>query len=410
MRRNHHKDNTAGSSTVAVGCLTLFGVPFALVGCYLLYSVCSVLILYSRSGSWQPTPATLEQLDLVGGSTQRSTIRVKGRYSYYYGGQRYTSERITLSDEQDNNRTFHQGLFDSLNEKRRRGEQITCLVDPHHPDQAIINRDLRTTFLVVKLAGALIFGGICLGIILLAFSSGRDLRKIEKLEAHSSGTGWKYRDDWAQGYIRNNSSNNAIGYGIAAIFVLAMSLPGLFALRDKLFVHKEPLALALLVFPILGSAFLVWAVRSYLVWKRFGKARLRIVPTPILQATHIEGRMELNTHLPPEITTVEAVLTCTRIRKHQRRRITIHLGSGDNSSYHSDMPKALFSQRLIGRVQRHLHGTTILYTFSVPTIYPPTTVISERETIRWSLRARASLPGADLDLDFDLPVFQMSNV
>ena len=79
------KKEKNGFGLPGLGCAILFGLPFAAVSIFMLWSRVSMLGLASASKNWVETQATITQLELESGENQKVT-----------GNCRYVFERWNL--------------------------------------------------------------------------------------------------------------------------------------------------------------------------------------------------------------------------------------------------------------------------------------------------------------------------
>lgn len=394
--RFYRSSSTAGR--LGSGCLMLFALPFALIGIAAAYLTFSLLFHFFEASSWVEVPAVIEQIELVSSSAkQGASVRIDGRFTYEFEGKSYAAATIDLARSSDNLGSFQRDLFKSLNQSKKTGAKVTAFVNPANPEQAVLNRELRLTLISGYLVFAILFGGTGIGLIAGSILSIRENRIIANLEKNSPGEGWKYRQDWAAGYIRSNAGSVTAIYSALAVFILAMTTPLLVVIPGEVINKGNYLALVALVFPALGVLFVFFAIRSAAVWKRFGGARLVPAAMPLRRGKEIRATIELNSHLPPEVTQVGGTVQCLKSKSVRQR------SSGKNRT--SNETFTLLSESCSGRVQAGTGGSQIVFTLNLPRALPTSSLDPGPETIAWKLSVNTPLKGANLDLDFDLPVF-----
>lgn len=159
--------------------LTVFAVPFALVGWGLLLgSVVPTVVDWARMQGWQATPATLSAAELhTNRSSKSRSYRVTATYHYRVDGRNFTGQRVTLSASADNVGDFQQRLGASLTQALQAGTPVTAWVNPSDPQEAVLDRSLRPGLVALKLLAALLFGGFGTIMAVAAWRAGRRAAK-----------------------------------------------------------------------------------------------------------------------------------------------------------------------------------------------------------------------------------------
>lgn len=113
--------------------------------------------------AWQAVPAQVLSSRLqVHSNSDGTTYRVTARYRYEFGGRTYESGRIGLDpgDMADNIGRWHRDWSGRLSAARDSGRPLTAWVDPAHPSQALLERDIRWPLLLFRLPFTLVFTGV----------------------------------------------------------------------------------------------------------------------------------------------------------------------------------------------------------------------------------------------------------
>ena len=93
------------------------------------------------SGGWTPTPARIvsSHLDSSRGSKGGSTYRVNIHYEYDVNGAHYTSNRYDFF-RSDMSSNVGVGTMREIVSDMTEGKEVTCLVNPANPTEAVISR------------------------------------------------------------------------------------------------------------------------------------------------------------------------------------------------------------------------------------------------------------------------------
>jgi hypothetical protein len=149
--------NRRSGSQQARGCLLPFFALFFLAGCGIFY----VALLrpgreYLASRSWQETTCTvLESRVAEHPDSDGDTYSIEVAYTYSFGGRGYRSDRFGFL------KTSSSG-YDGKARKVARypsDSRVPCWVDPLHPEQAVLDRELSWEWLIGLLPLAFIAVG-----------------------------------------------------------------------------------------------------------------------------------------------------------------------------------------------------------------------------------------------------------
>jgi len=143
-------------------------------------------------------------------------------------------------------------------------------------------------------------------------------------------------------------------------------------LPDELKSGNYP-ALLILVFPLVGLALLVNAIKKHRTYKRFGATPLTLDP----KAPGIGGELGGSIVIPglalsQSIRTVpelQATLTCAEITKHKDNKTT----------------KQLWSTKVPVHTEQAMEGLSATFLFDVPDNYPPSQAWQNNHEFRWTV-------------------------
>ena len=142
-----HKTNSASTTSAketigGVIFLVFFGLMFFVAGSFAAWMLCiKPLSGVIASGGWTPTPARIvsSHLDSSRGSKGGSTYRVNIHYEYDVNGAHYTSNRYDFF-RSDMSSNVGVGTMREIVSDMTEGKEVTCLVNPANPTEAVISR------------------------------------------------------------------------------------------------------------------------------------------------------------------------------------------------------------------------------------------------------------------------------
>ena len=271
---------------------------------------------------WQQRPAHILSVDLISQPGDDSTTyRVETLYEYSFRGERFTSDRVTLTSGSDNVGSFHHDVHRELSRHQQSGSLFRCYVDPEDPTRAILYREIRPGLLGLKAIFALVFGGAGFGLIGLALRGKKKVKAQEDLRQLYPEEPWRWREEWAEGRVPASSKANMIGTSVIAIFWNLISLPLLFIVPEEIR-GGNLLASIGLLFPAMGAGMALWALRLFIQWRKFGHSVFEMSEVPGVTGGLLQGQILTGTHIQPQ-EDIRLTLNCVE------RRTT---GSGKNRS------------------------------------------------------------------------------
>lgn len=148
-----HKEFSAPMTAGGAVFLIIFGLMFFGAGSLAAWMVClKPMSGVIASGNWTPTPARIisSHLDRSSGSKGGSTYRINIQYQYDVNGSHFTSNRYDF---------FRSGMSSNVGVGTMRkivsdhseGKEITCLVNPANPTEAVISRSIPWFFALFML-------------------------------------------------------------------------------------------------------------------------------------------------------------------------------------------------------------------------------------------------------------------
>jgi len=343
---------------------------------------------------WQEVPVQIVHLELERGQrSDTTTWEVKASYRYEWNNRLYFGERVAINGGADNLGDYWPELHRRLTPYQN-GDLFPAYLDPDHPERSVLVRELRWERLGFYLIFVVTFGGAGAGMFWFSRYLGSKSEAQQQLQQLYPEQPWKQREDWAANQIRPSSGPTLVISIIFALFWNLVSAPTWFFIPELL-AKRDPKGLLVAIFPLVGIGLMVWAARSWVRWRRFGKGRLHLTSMPAQIGGSLRG--EISTHtslLPPE--GFMATLNC--IRK-------LTSGSGKNRSTHETIlaqEQSLIPMQLL---RRGVGGTVIPLQIPVPRNGAPWNDRNPNDQTLWRLEVRAENPGVDYLVHFEVPVF-----
>ena len=369
---------------------TLFALPFAGVGVWMLWSIGSTIHDAWRMSDWVQVEATLTSGGYETHSGDDSdTHEAYAEYYYTYQGRRFTADRVGLSSGADNIGSYQEEIGRNLRAAHARGEAILVYVNPGNPTEAVIDRGIRWGLLGFKSIFLIVFGGVGFGIIIAVWRAAPDKNKEDLVYTDKP---WLLNDDWQTNTIRSTSKASMWGAWVFAIFWNAISSITPFIAYEEIVEKQNYIALIALVFPLVGIGLLVWAIRRTLEWRRFGPAPIMMDPFPGSIGGHVGGTIDVNLPFDPN---ARFRLTLTNIHSYES-------GSGKNRS---QKEKALWQDAIVAHAEPGIQNTRLTFRFDVPEGQSPSDTEKDDSYHLWRLNLAADLPGTDIDRDYEIPVY-----
>jgi hypothetical protein len=369
---------------------SLFALPFFSVGVWMLWSVATTMMAAWQMNDWVQTEAHLTR----GGYETHSgddatTYKAFASYQYAFDGQQYQGDRVSLSAGADNIGSYQLDIGRNLQNAQAAGKNILVYVDPQHPANAVIDRGVRWGLLGFKAIFLFVFGGVGLGLLIAIWKAPK--LKDESLPAFEDAP-WLLNDNWQTSIIRSNSKSSMHGAWLFAALWSLISAPLPLIIYDEI-LHKNNYVAAIgLLFPVVGIGLIIWALQKTLEWTRFGIAPVTMDPFPGSIGGHVGGTIDLR--LPFDANQQFAV-TLTCIHSYMS-------GSGEDRNRKES---ALWQDNLIAHAAPGAKGTRLTFRFDVPAGHNEADAKQDDSYHLWRLNLSAELPGADLDRDYELPVY-----
>ncbi len=154
--------------------------------------------------------------------------------------------------------------------------------------------------------------------------------------------------------------------------------------------------LIFLLFPLIGLVVLSAAIVATLRYRRYGRSRFDMKTVPGVIGGYLRGTLVITGGIAG-IEDVAVALRCVN-------RITRRKGKGDETT-----ERTMWEDTRSLRAGTATYGQTELclpVDFQIPYDCLPCDDSNPKDQILWQLTAKADIPGANLDLKFDVPVFR----
>jgi hypothetical protein len=243
---------------------------------------------------------------------------------------------------------------------------------------------------------AVVFGGVGFGGIALVLLGKGKLQEQEGLKARHPTEPWLWQKDWAAGRVDDASRMGMWGSWAFAVLWNLVSIPAGYAGVRAALYEGNKAGLVALLFPLVGTGLLVWAVRTTIRFNKYGASRFELSTLPGVIGHTISGSVRVPTLLEPAGGFC-INLTCVR-------RVTSR--GKDSSTTESILWQEERSIR--GEPSRDASGmaTRIPIAFRLPADGQPCDASDPNDRVLWRLKVAASVPGVDYESVFEVPVFR----
>jgi hypothetical protein len=211
---------------------------------------------------------------------------------------------------------------------------------------------------------------------------------------------WQARPDLAGPALKPTADIPSGIFLLMGVMFLGIPAPALIHIPQELHRGNYPV-LIVLIFPGVACFLLGTYLKQWRAHRRFGNCELTLARNPIPLAGQLAGTVSTGHRFQPEHG-VHLKLTCLCQRT---------TGSGKNRSVHLDV---LWQDEQVLRPEAVQAGpepdrTRIPVTFQLPEGQPETSAPSSgADGIHWRLEVKTRLSGPDLNLTFELPVYQVA--
>lgn len=376
--------------------LTLFGIPFALVGIFLAYRVISTFYDAYNMSDWQQITAKIISTELKENRSNNSiTYSVNVVYQYEISDKNYKGTRINISSGSESG-SYYPKLYQKLKRHKNSGESYTCFVNQESPENSILNKELRLKDLVIFPAVSLLFTGVGITLIIFGIFVARKTKICNELELQNPNLPWLHKPEWADGKIKASNKTLFITSVFVALFWNLLSWPVAIMIIPEILKNKEYVGLFVLLFPIVGIGIIIWAILAFSRWKKFGESVFVMKSNPGLIGGALEGFILSATNVKPE-NGFKIELNC--INRYRS-------GSGKKRNTSETILWQDICMIKHEIYEKDLTKSVIPVLFKIPFELKETNDGNPNNKIIWRLKISADLPGIDYKSVFEIPVFK----
>lgn len=372
----------------------LFSLPFAGVGVFMTGWLWKDVLESRRIlHDWVPAPAVILSSELKTSRSSKGgmTYKAAGEFSYNYESRAYRSDRVSLSGGFDNIGDFQQRLNRRMRSAQQSGRKLECFVNPADPSQAVLDASSRPEMTLFRAMFGIFFGGAGLAMIGGGMLVATGTARTGRLKKRHPQEPWLWREAWQKPSIEARLGRGMAAAILALVWINLATWPLWSAVRpawsdDGVFKWVLSGALALVV---VASAF---CLRVIIHARKYRGARVDLGSLPLRPGSPVEARLYVPQSLPIGATLKVAFLSersVTTGSGKQRRTTKTKLWSHE--------------QEISGPLAP---GQEIVVRCRIPDDAEESTPDTPDNGVAWRLEARAKVPGVDLKLDFELPVFR----
>lgn len=370
--------------------LAVVGVVFTWGGGLLLTRGVRQFITWHAAKGWTEVPASLTWMYAEG--ADGGFGQVGCRYTYTFAGEKQEGSRASPTPGSRDRYYLPVHVAAKFEEQYRAHTPVSCYVDPANPTRSVLYRDVDNVNLV---GGFYVSSGIVgMGLLLVFmatycwFSNWRKARRQKRWPNEP----WRWRPEWNHRELQPiNRANTAMTW-VVAIFWNYIGLPIHIVVVIPHFLAGQYWVAILLLHLIIGIALLWVAARGSFRTARFRGSRLLLETRPVWIGRPLRATLVLSGQLAA-ISTLKMTLECVHILITQR----------------SESRKVVWFERKNFPARQPVFGQSglqIPIELSIPEDCPSTRDARPNDRIEWALHISGSLSGADLELDFSIPVFK----
>jgi Protein of unknown function (DUF3592) len=230
---------STGESAYTGGCLSLFGLPFLIVGLFLSVLYFNGYQKWLTTQRWVETPCWIETAELETSQDDGTTYKAKATYRYEYQGNTYRSSDVSLYSGSDNVGDFQQDAYFELaqyaeslprerNDRNLNPDQrkpFRCFVNPSNPQQAVIYRVFRWQLQSLMSIFALSFPAIGSFLVLGGIWTIQNAKEERKLKEDFPDEPWRWKTIWARETIPEHFQGRQRAIDLYVIWSAAIITP-----------------------------------------------------------------------------------------------------------------------------------------------------------------------------------------
>lgn len=284
------------SNVIGAGCAALFGLPFLLVGLFVISLGVKAIFTVTAISDWQVVDGRVETVN-----RGENGASVSAELAYSWDGVAYmTSELNPYSMKEEG---WESEMFTMLKHAKETDSTVPVLVNPDDPADAVLQSDQGYFAFIFPL----IFGGIFAlvggGIMVGGVFGVRHTRKVSKLHQSSPDEPWRWREDWVAGRVKSEQKFAVLGIAAFALFWNGISWTVALAFLTSDEPKEWFLYLLIGLFPLIGLVLIGVFLKALRTARITGKSAFVFSPEtgPFRRGGEVIGRIETNRVLPSRI-------------------------------------------------------------------------------------------------------------
>jgi len=377
--------------------ILVFSLAFMAGGGFALYSSVDLISFWYRAQSWPEVPAQIQSVELLSKTSSENdsvTYKASAKYTYQFNEQQYEGNRVTIGNAYTSFQDYPRHCVSVLNRHVLSEESFPCYVNPKNPNESVLFRDFPSGNLFIRLLVGSIFFTIGLIFFIGIFYAIHQTKITKKLQEQYPNQPWVWKPEWAEGVIRSNEKSKFFLSLFFAGIWNAISLPLWFLFFYRLTKGLEAHLLLFLIHPAVGIGLAIWAVRRFLLWRKYGVSKLQLITKPAVLGEKFGGIIHSGINIDPDdgfhVTLKNVHIYKTRSGKKTRTHRNV---LWENSQ---KVEKEMLEED-------HTRSAIPVY-FELPSDAQPTDETNNRNKYIWQIECKASVPGIDYETEFEIPI------
>ncbi len=285
--------------------LILASLPFAAVGAWMAIGLARSIHAYLKMQKWVKVPAQIRKADLlVGEGEDGPTYSATAEYEYVYGQSTYRGTRIGLEG-------YGRKTYGELKQHQQDRSPYRCFVDPDHPQESILKRDLRWDAVFFEMIFMVSFGGFGLGLLAAAILGYSSLPGTGSSAETAGETPWLARADWAAGKMLYSEKIKAVVLTVFATIWNLAAMPVWMAVGGGLPWPGGALDWAVRFVAVLGLLWIACAAAVLRRWLLYGDSLFQMTTVPGVIGGQLAGVIQIGIHARPD-DNFRLALSCIR--------------------------------------------------------------------------------------------------
>ena len=245
---------------------------------------------------------------------------------------------------------------------------------------------------------AFIFGAVGFGGLAATLLGWRKQKALAAIKAANPDSPWLWREDWAAGMVESTNRGRLATMWVFAVFwnLISWTITIAFAMQGVW--KQQRAAYFVWLFPLLGAAFLGYAIYLTVQWRKFGKSTFKMISVPGVIGGKLAGAIETSVKVKPA-DGFEVRLMCIN---------EVSTGYGRNRRTTQDTVFEINKSHVHDLLETSSGRCGIPVLFDIPQDAQESNSGTTRNFYFWRLEAMARVPGVDYVAQFEVPVFKIA--